>query len=390
MNNKIKISVLSLSLLTVMAGAAVAPALGTISAHFTDVPQTIIKLIITIPALMIILTSVLFSLLITRFSPKAITIAGLLLYIVGGACAGLANNIYLLLVFRVLLGIGVGLIMPLSTGFLTILFDKKEQSRLMGYSSAMNNLGGIIATSLSGVLVAMNWRYSFLIYLLGIVVFLLILFFLPNVTFTKSDTSEKSTLTKSDFKTISPNVFIIFMVMIIFYALPSNFSMIATNAAIVPIALVGLLMAVQNLTAFLIGMKLDLVLNILRGKASQIAVLTLIAGFLLESTLSSHIATISGLVLIGFGLGIIIPVTNSQIANSISRNKIASAMSVMSAFLFLGQFLSPFIIDALSSGLKLSMLQSPYYLAAGISTLLFILLLFLPSKTTKTNNYPPA
>lgn len=66
------------------------------------------------------------------------------------------------------------MIMPLSTGLLAFFFDKNEQSKLMGYSSAMNNLGGIIATSLSGILVSFNWRYSFSIYIMGLFVMILV------------------------------------------------------------------------------------------------------------------------------------------------------------------------------------------------------------------------
>lgn len=40
-------AILSLSLLTVMAGAAVAPALGVISAYFSDEPEILVKLIIS-------------------------------------------------------------------------------------------------------------------------------------------------------------------------------------------------------------------------------------------------------------------------------------------------------------------------------------------------------
>ena len=43
-------AILSLSLLTVMAGAAVAPALGTIREHFSDSPDTVVQLIISMPA----------------------------------------------------------------------------------------------------------------------------------------------------------------------------------------------------------------------------------------------------------------------------------------------------------------------------------------------------
>ena len=177
---KLKVTILSLSLVTVMSGAAVAPALGAIANYFIKVDPLLIKLIITLPALFIIFTSLLFSLISSRLSSKTIAVSGLLLYIIGGCGSGFVNNIYLLLAFRSILGIGVGLIMPLSTGLIAYLFDKNEQSKLMGYSSAMNNLGGIIATTLSGYLVSLNWRYSFAIYLLGLFVVIMVIGVLPK------------------------------------------------------------------------------------------------------------------------------------------------------------------------------------------------------------------
>lgn len=37
----------------------------------------------------------------------------------------------------------------------------------MGYASALNMLGGIIATLIARALVMVSWRLSFLVYLLG-------------------------------------------------------------------------------------------------------------------------------------------------------------------------------------------------------------------------------
>lgn len=386
--NKLKASVLSLSLLTVMAGAAVAPALGTISAHFQDVPQTMIKLIITLPALLIIITSALFSFLIARFSPKSITIAGLLLYILGGGLAGFVDNIYLILCFRVLLGIGVGLIMPLSTGFLTMLFDKKEQSKLMGYSSAMNNLGGIIATSLSGVLVAINWRFSFWIYFLGLIVLILIIKNLPDVSFHESskDSEKHSSLDKEELRAILPYAFAAFLVMLVFYALPSNFSMIVSKTGLFPIALMGVVLSVQNIIAFIAGMGLSGILKSMGKRTPHVSSVILAVGFLLMSLSANVLATLAGLVFIGFGLGVLIPILNSQIAMKISREKAASAMSVMSVFLFLGQFLSPIILDSLSGVMQINVIEAPYYFAAAISVILFVFLIFLPLHVDPSEN----
>ena len=63
-------TILSLSLLTVMAGAAVAPALNVIKEYFCDVDQTLVQMIISIPALFIALTSFIFPKLSTKFKAK--------------------------------------------------------------------------------------------------------------------------------------------------------------------------------------------------------------------------------------------------------------------------------------------------------------------------------
>lgn len=54
------VSILSLSLLTVMAGAAVAPALGVIQAHFSGSNQLFVQMIISVPALLLSLQTLFF------------------------------------------------------------------------------------------------------------------------------------------------------------------------------------------------------------------------------------------------------------------------------------------------------------------------------------------
>ena len=51
-------SILSLSLLTVMAGAVVAPALGVIQAYFDDSNQLFVQMIVSIPAIFIVITNI--------------------------------------------------------------------------------------------------------------------------------------------------------------------------------------------------------------------------------------------------------------------------------------------------------------------------------------------
>ena len=105
-------SILSLSLLTVMAGAAVAPALNVIQAHFAQSSQTFVQMIISIPALFIVITNFFFPKLCRRLNPRTLVLLGLSLYTAGGCAAGLFDQIGLVLVMRALVGVGVGILMP--------------------------------------------------------------------------------------------------------------------------------------------------------------------------------------------------------------------------------------------------------------------------------------
>ena len=71
------------------------------------------------------------------------------------------DDICVLLFLRAILGISVGLIMPLSTGLLAFYFPPEEQARLMGLSAAMNQMGGVVATLLAGLLATIEWNYAF-------------------------------------------------------------------------------------------------------------------------------------------------------------------------------------------------------------------------------------
>lgn len=88
-------------------------------------------MIISVPALFIIMTNLIFPKLCRHLSTRTLVLLGLLLYTVGGCAAGLFDQIGLVLVMRALVGIGVGILMPLSTGLLAYYFPPERQAGLM-------------------------------------------------------------------------------------------------------------------------------------------------------------------------------------------------------------------------------------------------------------------
>lgn len=77
----ITMAILSLSLLTVMAGAAVAPALNVIHEHFSDVDHALVQMVISIPALFIFLTNMIFPRLCRVLHGRELVMVGLVQYL---------------------------------------------------------------------------------------------------------------------------------------------------------------------------------------------------------------------------------------------------------------------------------------------------------------------
>ncbi len=103
----IKISLLLISMMTMMAGAVIAPSLPQIKQVFIDIENIdlLSRLIITLPALFIAIFSPLAGYLADRFGRKKLLLTSLVLYAIGGSSGYFVNDIYYILIGRSLLAL---------------------------------------------------------------------------------------------------------------------------------------------------------------------------------------------------------------------------------------------------------------------------------------------
>lgn len=365
-NPKILVAtILSMSLLTVMAGAAVAPALNAISAHFADSNPLLIQFVVSMPALFIILTNLCFPMLCRVMRTRTIALCGLLLYVVAGSGAFFADNIVVLLVLRALLGVSVGMIMPLSTGLLAYYFPPEEQARLMGLAAAMNQMGGVVATFLAGMLATVSWNYAFLVYLLGLIAVVLVMLFLPNESLMKKDpttlNSKPSTLNL--LKRFHPSVVGMFLVMILFFIYPTNFAL--TASGVLSVTGITLVMMGLDVVAFLVGLVFGAMMKRFAAQMKYAAPIGFMAGYLCLAGGTSLSLLLLGSALIGIANGIGVPYLNTIGSVKAGKEAATTVMPLLSTALYLGQFLSPLIVSPIASVAHLS----PYVIGAIIAVI---------------------
>ena len=178
----LKLTILLLSMLTMMAAAIIAPSLPAIASEFQEFPQVefLSKLILSIPALMIAIFAPFAGAYIDRFGRLNLLYIGLTGYATSGVSGYFLNDLYLILIGRMLLGVSISIIMTTAVTLIGDYFEGEERQKFIGYQSAFIGLAGVLFMSTGGVLAMLHWRVPFLIYLFSLLLIPLSFFFLKE------------------------------------------------------------------------------------------------------------------------------------------------------------------------------------------------------------------
>lgn len=374
-----------MSLLTVMAAAAIAPAMGIIRQHFASAPDMLVQLIISLPALFIILTNLLFLPISRVLRTRAIAIIGLVLYVAAGTGCFFVDNIHLLLLMRALLGVSVGLIMPLSTGLLSYFYPPEEQARLMGLSAAMNQMGGVVGTLLAGMLASIAWNYAFLVYLFGLIALVMIVCWLPNEKLGSSNKRGKVFEPRQLLK-FHPSVIGMLLLTMVFFVFPTNFAIITSRQLQLDTTAITLIMVALDLLAFFVGLVFGHLMHRFRTSIKFFPPIVLIIGYAFYAEASNVAMLLIGSAFIGVGNGIGVPYLLTIASIKGGKNSATTVIPLLSASLYLGQFISPILILPLAELLfGTHDVTGPYRVAVLIS-LLFLLQVWM---TSRFQSLPP-
>ena len=116
------------------------------------------------------------------FGRKPIFIIGILTFLTGSVLCGLAQSMVLLIVFRGIQGIGGGIIVTSVFTVVADLFPPQKRGKYMGIVTSIYGLSSIIGPLLGGLITDhLSWRWIFYINLpVGIVATAIIAFAMPN------------------------------------------------------------------------------------------------------------------------------------------------------------------------------------------------------------------
>lgn len=372
----LKPTIISISMATVMAGAAISPALGVIAKAFPDASVTTIKMILTIPSLTIIPFTFLTSVLTKKISKRTVVLIGLASYLIGGVGPQFMTSIEMVLVFRLLLGASVGILMPLSESLIYDYYTGKERAQMMGYNASFSNFGGIITMLVAGWLATLGWRQPFNVYLLGIVIFVLVFLYLPKEEVHVPPAGEKNLRIPA---VVYGYALAMGGVMLVYYAVSTNIALYLEQNNLGDSAVAGMTVSFAAVGGMLTSFFLVPVMNFFKKHLIPVMLLFISGAFFVMSVANNVPLVIISVCFIGFAQGALFPVLTMKALNAVKLHQTDRAIAVTTTFIFIGQFLSPILLDGVGILFNQSEIRFQFAL---ISVVMFVSVLvsFLASR----------
>ena len=373
MKRMLKPTIIAMSMATVMAGAAISPALGLIAANFPEADPVLIKLILTAPSLIIIPFTFISSWLTARMPKRTVALIGLSIYVVAGVGAQFTNTIETLLAFRFVLGAGVGLFMPLGITLISDHFRGREQVKMMGYNSAFSNFGGIITMMLAGYLAAISWRAPFNVYLMGVIIFAMVFFFLPKDKPLKRDKNEpKSKIPLMVFGYAAASAGI----MLVYYSVATNMALYLEQSDIGGSALAGTVISFTTVGGMITSLALIQLEDILKSYIIPVSLLMMGVAFTGLALSHSIPIILACTCMVGFGQGILFPIINVKALGLVNPLHSDRVIAIVSSSIFVGQFSSPLVLDGIARAVGFPAIRFQYSVIGVALGITFILILF--------------
>ena len=377
-----KMSLLGLSLLLISAfsiSTALPPMLDYYSPTYN---ASQVELLVSVPSFSVVAMLLLNPFVDKWLNDRQLIMTGLILLSSAGIFPFFVQWYPLVLLSRLVFGMGIGFINAKAISIISQRYQGKERIQMLGIRGSVELIGGASCSLLVGQLLKIHWTLAFLIYGFGFIILAMYLLFVPPMEQIEKKEIQKSKqgLNKKDFA------------MILGMALLSGF-VICINSSIslrVPLfqvdgkTIVGgesaLVLSLEQGIGIAAGLSFASLLAHIKNRLLPMALLCLsicLFGIALANNLLTLILSSVG---VGFFYSIILTFIFHRLSECIARNLLNKATAYVLLGCNLGSAVSPYV-------LKLLALVSPsfswIFLAYSLVSFLLFLGFLLNSKMVK-------
>jgi len=311
-----------------------------------------------------------------RWGRKKIIFPSLMLFGIAGGLCFFVRDFKLLLIFRLIQGIGAAPLGSLTVTIIGDLYSRKELVAAMGYNSSVRSIGSASYPAIGGALAMMGWHYPFILPVIAVPIGFLVLFNL------KTPEPENEVHIREHLNIVWKKlrnrqvvgllVIGIIIFVMLFGSYMTYFPLLLGNSFGLSSLVIGLIMAGVSLIAAFTSSQLGKIIKLFSKK------IILKISFILYALALSIIPLISQpwlffipVTIFGIAHGMNIPVIQALFAEAAPLKYRATFMSVSGMTFRVGQTLGPLLM-----GMVISVwgIGGAFYAGAGLSIVMFIII----------------
>lgn len=367
--NRAKFGIFTLAFI-LLATNAISPAMASISASFPQASPSTVQMVLLIPQLMSVPFVIFGGAIAGKFSKKRLIIIGLILFAGSGMIGFFTESLGVLIASRAAFGVGYGLLVPCSLGIASdIFFGTEEFDRVIGMEYSLKSIGSIFYTLFAGMLCEINWHHTFLVYLSGAVVLVIIFFVVPDISpkelAARHGTQEK-TGTRNWRDTVPavliPAVLIGFAYSFFVQVNNSHISYLIERGGFGTSSVSGLVSSACTVGAAIGAWAYDRILKKLGDKTFLLGIGSSVLGFLIGAAAVNLAMVFICVLLLGFGLGL----TNPALLMLVGRD------SQENSTLFFSLVMASMNLGAMIQGLAIPKITAAIFGGDGLGRNAFI------------------
>ncbi|GET19857.1 MFS transporter [Prolixibacter denitrificans] len=378
--------IFSITLIAVMGVASITPAFPDVMHYFKITPVEVGYLITAFTLPGVLLTPIA-GILGDRLGRKNILIPSLLLFGAAGLACMFTRSFHILLVFRLLQGIGAASLGSLNITLIGDLFSGQRRAAAMGYNASVLSIGTASYPAVGGMLAMYGWQYPFILPILAVPVAIWALTRLNNPEPDKQP--DLKTYLKRAWNNINQRdvwglfVINILIFVILYGAYLSYFPLLLENRLRANSLQIGLMMSGFSVVTAITSSQLKNINRWLKPRTQLIFSFSFyLVTMVVMSFASSWFVLFIPLITFGLGHGMAIPGIQNLLVGFAPMKERAAFMSINSMVLRLGQTIGPVFIGFFYG---LGGISTAFIAGAGVALTMILLAVFFIRLKTDTN-----
>ena len=377
-----KMSLLGLSLLLISAfsiSTALPPMLDYYSPTYN---ASQVELLVSVPSFSVVAMLLLNPFVDKWLNDRQLIMTGLILLSSAGIFPFFVQWYPLVLLSRLVFGMGIGFINAKAISIISQRYQGKERIQMLGIRGSVELIGGASCSLLVGQLLKIHWTLAFLIYGFGFIILAMYLLFVPPMEQTEKKEAQKSKqgLDKKDLAMILGMAILAGFVICINSSISLRVPLFQIDGKTIASGQSALVLSLEQGIGIVAGLSFASLIGHIKHRLLPMALFCLSTCLLGISLANNLLILILSSVGVGFFYNIVLTIIFNRLSERITRNLLNKATAYVLLGCNLGSAVSPYV-------LKLLALVSPsfswIFLAYAVVSFLLFLGFLLNSKMVK-------